>query len=172
MRFRRNWRVIKTDIWGGVIFTTVVTVPVYYEIIKARHLNALILMLLMQMLFYTACFLGYYTKGVFTDVIFLNRDSIILFQHKKSQQEIKWENICRIVRSSKPSGGFSLVIWDAYGTKIWFNNNLKIESFILSVLEKYPDIKNSFPMKDDYRVWDMWDQKLKVTYYPGKFKQR
>ena len=91
----------------------------------------------------------------------MDSKGITLQRRKKPQQQIRWEEVTRIIRT-KYIGGKAIVFWGAfygsYNDEIWFYNNKKIENYILSIR---PELQSLFPDKKDYRKWQNWNVKLR-----------
>ena len=157
MSFKRDWRVIQRDVYGGLGLVGIVTIPVYVATIKAMRLDATALVFLLHVLFCVMYLFCYYFAGYFTNVVIFTKEGITLQQKEQPPQQIRWEDISKIIRT-RYIGGKAIVFWDKYGQEIWFYNSRKIENYIRV---NQPELEPLFPEENDLRKWQDWNKKLR-----------
>lgn len=154
MKFKRNWFIIYRDIFGTLLL--LYTVILFLIIIPYIKEDSYFIVLVDHFVFF--CFVClflvcYYFSGALTDIVILDDMGITFQQRKKPQQQIRWEEVTRIIRT-KHTGGKVIVLcgvyYGSYGDEIWFYTNKKIENYILSI---HPELQSLFPDKKDYKKW-------------------
>ena len=162
MRFKQNWHMLYRDLYGTMAFLyTEILVLVFIPCLRDGDYFVVFFSHLL-FLGYICVFLAiYYFGGAFTNIIILDDIGITFQQRKKPPQQIRWEQITKIIRT-RYIGGKTMVFWGVYsgscGDEIWFDYSQKIENYILS---NHPELQPLFPDKKDLRKWQKWDKSLR-----------
>lgn len=157
MKFRRDWKVIYRDFYSLLAGLFVLLLwTIYIPDIKSGDPFVMVDFMLFLVLAFAA-FWCYYSRGYFTNIIILSDESITFQQKKQPLQQIRWEDISKIIRT-RYIGGKAIVFWDKYGQEIWFYNSRKIENYIRV---NQPELEPLFPEENDLRKWQDWNKKLR-----------
>lgn len=162
MKFKRDWKVLYRDCYGTATATFLLLLwTIYLPVYKMGKYKSLLILLLPYLVLVLTGFLCYYFSGTLTNIIILDDEGITFQQRKHPPQQIRWEEVSRIIRT-RYIGGKAIVFWDIYGHEIWFYNSEKIENYILA---HHPELKPMFPEKNDYRKWQEWDKNCASESY-------